>query len=62
MTHEQNLIDFRNGFLKEGGTFMTSDYGNNAIIQGTMSLKDVPTVSKGVRDILQRERASISNR
>ncbi|KAM0804047.1 hypothetical protein BDR22DRAFT_818221 [Usnea florida] len=59
--HEQNLIDFKHGFLKEGGTFMASDHRKNIITQGTKSLKDLPAVSKGVRDILQRERASSSN-
>ena len=62
MKHKQNLIDFKHGFLKEGGTFMTLDDMNSAIERDTMSLKDLPTVSKGVRDILQRERASISDR
>ena len=62
MKHEQNLIDFKHGFLEDGGTFMTSDHLHKKITRGTASFKDLAAVSKGVRDILQRERASVSNK
>lgn len=56
--HEQNLNDFKHGFLKEGGKLKARDNQNTLIAEGIVSYSDLHTVSKGVRDILQRDGVS----
>ena len=52
--NEQNLNDFKHGFLKEGGTFLVVDINDNIIREETVSNSNLDTMSKGVRDILQK--------
>lgn len=68
MTHEQNLNDFKHGFLKDGGEFTIwekrqykDDDGIEEILiaEGTVSYKDLHGVSKGVRDILQNYKVDV---
>ena len=53
--HEQNLNDLKHGLLKDGGKF-TAYHAGIIIAAGTISYgNDLHTVSKGVRDILQKD-------
>ncbi|CAD6564291.1 MAG: hypothetical protein ASARMPREDX12_002614 [Alectoria sarmentosa] len=53
--HEQNLYDFKYGFLKEGGRFKALENKNTILAEGIVSYNNLHNVSKGVRDILQRD-------
>ena len=60
--HEQNLNDFKHGFVKEGGRFQAVDKFNSddpdhqtILADEIVSYNNLHTVSKGVRDILQRD-------
>ena len=55
MRHEQNLNDFKHGFVREGGRFKALDNNNIIIEDEIVSYYDLHTVSKGVRDILQKD-------
>ena len=60
--HEQDLNDFKHGFVKEGGRFQAVDKFNSynpddqkILADEIISYSNLNTVSKGVRDILQRD-------
>lgn len=59
VTHEQNLNDLKHGFLKKGGHFAVADSKTGfTLTQDIVSHEGLRTVSKGVRDILQRNGVS----
>ena len=58
MTHEQNLNDLKHGFLKDGGRFGLWENVETKIAQEMISYKNLHSVSKGVRDILQKDGVS----
>ena len=60
--HEQNLNDFKHVFVKEGGRFQAIDKLDSydpdhqtILADEIVSYSNLHTVSKGVRDILQRD-------
>ena len=60
--HKQNLNDFKHGFVKQGGRFQAIDrFGGfkpdrqTILADEIVSYSNLHTVSKGVRDILQRD-------
>ena len=60
--HEQNLNDFKHGFVKEGGRLQAADKFDSCdpdhqtiLADEIVSYSKLHVVSKGVRDILQRD-------
>ncbi len=55
---EQNLHDFKHGFVKEGGTFRPASSSVKRIATTTVTHDDLPEVSMCVRAIVQSDRGS----
>lgn len=60
--HKQNLNDLKHGFVKQGGRFQAIDQfasfdpdRKTVLADEIVSYSNLHTVSKGVRDILQRD-------
>lgn len=55
MKHDQSLNDLKHGFLENGGRCELMDNSYTLIAEETVSYKNLGTVSRGVRDILQKD-------
>ena len=55
---EQNLRDFKHGFVKEGGTFRDAPLSDKAVATFIVTHKDLPKVSQCVRAIVEKSEAS----
>lgn len=58
VNHEQNLCDFKHGFVRQGGTFRPAPWSDKTVPSTTVSHDDLPMVSVYVRAILEKDRAS----
>ena len=58
VTHEQNLRDFKHGFVKQGGTFRPASSTIKTVPTTTVTHDDLPEVSMYVRAIVEKDRAS----
>ena len=56
--HEQNLLDFKHGFVRQGGTFRPDSISVKKIPTTTVTHEDLPEVSMYVRAIVEKDRAS----
>ena len=58
VVHEQNLRDFKHGFVRQGGTFRPAPQAVKTVATTTVSHDDLPEVSMFVRAIVEKDRAS----
>ncbi len=58
VSHEQNLRDFKHGFVKQGGTFRPASSSVKRIPTTTVTHEDLSEVSMYVRAIVEKDRAS----
>ena len=58
MVHEQNLRDFKHGFVREGGTFRPASISAVDVATATVTHDDLPEVSMFVRAIVEEDKAS----
>ena len=58
VNHEQNLREFKHGFVKEGGTFRPASITDNTVPTTTVTHDDLPEISMWVRAIVEKDRAS----
>ncbi len=58
VSHEQNLRDFKHGFVKEGGMFRSASTPNKKVPTTTVTHEDLSEVSMYVRAIVEKDRAS----
>lgn len=56
--HEQNLRDFKHGFVRQGGTFRPGSSTVKTIKTTTVTHDELPDVSMYVRAIVEKDRAS----
>lgn len=56
--HEQNLRDFKHGFVRHGGTFREAPVSVTRVSTVTVTHDDVPEVSMYVRAIVEKDMAS----
>ena len=56
--HEQNLRDFKHGFVRQGGTFRPASDNAKTVATTTVNHDDLPKVSMFVRAIVEKDRAS----
>lgn len=56
--HEQNLHDFKHGFVRQGGTFRPASCSVKAVATTTVTHDNLPEVSMYVRSIVEEDRAS----
>ena len=55
--HEQNLRDFKHGFVRQGGTFRPASSTVKTVATTTVNHDDLPKVSMFVRAIVEKDRA-----
>ena len=60
--HEQNLRDFKHGFVRQGGTFRPASLSVKEVQTTTVTHDNLPEVSMYVRAIVEKERASRERR
>ena len=58
VNHEQNLRDFKHGFVRQGGTFRPASCSVKTVSTVTVTHDDLPEVSAYVRAIVEKDRAS----
>ena len=58
VVHEQNLCDFKHGFVRQGGTFRPASSSVKTVATTTVTHDDLPEVSMYVRAIIEKDRAS----
>ena len=56
--HEQNLRDFKHGFVRQGGTFRFVASRGKAAEDSTVTHDNLPELSMYVRAIVEKDRAS----
>ena len=54
--HEQNICDFKNGFVQQGGTFWTASPSDKKVKIITVTHDDLRMVSPYVRAIVEKDR------
>ena len=55
--HEQNLRDFKHGFVRQGGIFRPASLSVKEVQTTTVTHDNLPEVSMNVRAIVEKERA-----
>ena len=58
MTHKQNLLDFKHGFVRQGGTFRPDSSSVKSVATESVTHDDLPEVSMHVRAIVERDQIS----
>lgn len=58
VNHEQNLRDFKHGFVRQGGTFRPGPWADKTFANTTVTHDDLQMVSMYVRAIVEKDRAS----
>lgn len=58
VNHEQNLRDFKHGFVRQGGTFRPGPWADKTFANTTVTHDDLQMVSMYVRAIVENDRAS----